>query len=187
MSENESSIPDVKQDSTNAEGVNETAQDTKVASNESIPRARLNEEIAKRKEFESRVVEFEKAKDVEAQNKLEAEGEYKTILADKDAKIETLQADSNELAEWKKAEREDVLSTMSDEDKEEFGDLPLLKLKKVAKRLNMNEKSVPVDDTKPSSRQFVDQGVGDFKNANQGLTSKQRQTKWTDFLKSQKT
>ncbi|MAG59232.1 hypothetical protein CMO96_00360, partial [Candidatus Woesebacteria bacterium] len=88
MSNIESSAPDVKQDSTPVEGVNETAQDTKVASNDSIPRARLNEEIAKRKESEAKVLEFEKAKDIEAQNKLEAEGEYKTILSDKDAKIE---------------------------------------------------------------------------------------------------
>ena len=187
METKESSVQDVKQDTTTAEGVNETAQDTKVASNDNIPRARLNEEISKRKDFEAKVLEFEKAKDVEAQNKLEAEGEYKTILADKDAKIEKLQADSDELADWKKAERDEVLSTLSDEDKEEFGDLPLLKLKKVAKRLNMNEKTVPVDSTKPTSRQFMDQGVNDFKDVNKGLTSKQRQSKWSDFLKTQKT
>ena len=106
METKESSVQDVKQDTTTAEGVNETAQDTKVASNDNIPRARLNEEISKRKDFEAKVLEFEKAKDVEAQSKLEAEGEYKTILADKDAKIETFKADSEELADLKKTMRE---------------------------------------------------------------------------------
>jgi len=184
MSVNESSSPDVKQDSTTAEGVNETAQDTKVASNESIPRARLNEEIAKRKEFETKVLEFEKAKDVEAQNKLEAEGEYKTILADKDAKIETLQADSNELAEWKKTERDEELSKMSDEDKEAFGHLPIADLKKVNKRFSSQDTKVSVNEQRPSARNYTEQGVGDFAIDSKGLSSKQRQSKWTDFIKS---
>ena len=186
METNESSNPDVKQDSTNAEGVNETAQDTKVASNDNIPRARLNEEIAKRKELDTRLQEFEKAKEVEAQKKLEEEGEYKTVLSNKDAEIEKYKASHDEFMEWKKQERDAVMETLSDEDKEEFGDLPFAQLKKVAKRISITDKSVPVDDTKPTSRQFVDQGVGDFKDSSKGLTSKQRQEKWTGFLKSHK-
>jgi len=183
MSEHESSSPDVKQDSTNAEGVNETA-DTKVASNESIPRARLNEEIAKRKEFEARVVEFEKAKDVEARNKLEAEGEYKTILAEADAKIETFKADSEELADLKKTMREEEISKMSDEDKETFGHLPIADLKKVNKRFSSQETKVSVNESRPSARNYTEQGVGDFSIDSKGLSSRQRQNKWTDFIKT---
>ncbi len=184
MSDNQSSVQDVKQDTTPAEGVKQTA-DTKVDTNDNIPRARLNDEIVKRKEFEAQVLEFQKAKDVEAQNKLEAEGEYKTILADKDAKIESLQADSDELADWKKAEREAILSTMSNEDKEAFGDLPIMKLKAVSKRIGSQDTKVSVNESRPSARSITNQTVNDFPEDTKGLTVRQRQSKWTDFLKTQ--
>ena len=186
MSNNESSNPDVKMDTAQADGVNETAQDTKVASNDTIPRARLNEEIAKRKELDSRLQEFEKAKEIEAQKKLEEEGEQKTILANKDAEIEKYKASHNELDAWKKTMRDEVLSTMSDEDKENFGDLPLDKLRKVSKRINIEKSVPPVDDGKPTSRGFASQGVGDFSEQSKGLSPKQRQGKWTEFQKTQK-
>tara|TARA_Y100001938_G_scaffold20426_1_gene25881 strand:+ start:1715 stop:2305 length:591 start_codon:yes stop_codon:yes gene_type:complete len=186
MSNETPSNPDVKSDSTNAEGVNETAQGTKAETNDTIPRARLNEEIAKRKELDARLSEFEKAKEIEAQKKLEEEGEYKTILSNKDAEIERLKPFEEELVKWKKEQRDEILSTMSEADREEFGDLPYGQLKKVARRLNVNEKSVPVDVEKPSQRQFQETGVGDFRDSTKGLSAKQRQSKWTDFLKSQK-
>ena len=186
MSNETPSNPDVKSDSTKAEGVNETAQGTKAETNDTIPRARLNEEIAKRKELDARLSEFEKAKEIEAQKKLEEEGEYKTILSNKDAEIERLKPFEEELVKWKKEQRDEILSTMSDVDKEEFGDLPYGQLKKVARRLNVNEKSVPVDVEKPSQRQFQETGVGDFRDSAKGLSAKQRQSKWSDFLKSQK-
>jgi hypothetical protein len=193
MSNETPSNPDVKSDSTKAEGVNETAQGTKAETNDTIPRARLNEEIAKRKELDARLSEFEKAKEIEAQKKLEEEGEYKTILSNKDAElsnkdaeIERLKPFEEELVKWKKEQRDEILSTMSDVDREEFGDLPYGQLKKVARRLNVNEKSVPVDVEKPSQRQFQETGVGDFRDSAKGLSAKQRQSKWTDFLKSQK-
>ncbi len=186
MSNQESSGQDVKQDITNADGVDNTAHETKVVSNDTIPRARLNEEIAKRKELDARLHEFEKAKEIEAQKKLEEEGNYNTVLSQKDAEIERLKPFEEELINWKKTAREEELSKLSEEDQEEFKDLPLKQLKKVTKRFAVENKSVSVDDSKPSTRQFAETDVRDFRNSTKGQSSKQRQASWTDFLNKRK-
>jgi hypothetical protein len=150
--ENENpSSSDVKQDTTNAGGVNETAQGTKADSNDTIPRARLNEVIAKNKELDSKLQAFEKQKEIEAQKKLEEQGEYNTILSKKDAMIEELKPYKEELVKWKKEQREEILQTMTEEDQAEFGDLPYGQLKKVAKRLSP-VRDVQVKEQRPSAR-----------------------------------
>jgi hypothetical protein len=183
MEDKTPSSPDVKPDTAKAVGVT-TAPDTKVETNDNIPRARLNEEIAKRKESEAKLIEYQKAEEAETQKKLEAEGEYKTVIADKDAKIKTLQADSDELADWKKTMREEELSKMSPEDKEAFGHLPLADLRKVNKRFGSQEEKVSVNKSRPSARDYSVQDVDGFANDTKGLSPKQRQGKWAEFLKS---
>tara|TARA_R100001594_G_scaffold142750_1_gene189967 strand:- start:77 stop:637 length:561 start_codon:yes stop_codon:yes gene_type:complete len=184
MSNNESSNPDVKQDSTNVEGVNESTQVTKDASNDTIPRARLNEEIAKRKELDARLSEFEKAKEIEAQKKLEEKGNYKTILDSKDAEIKELKGFKERFVHMEKEQRDEALSQLSEEDRAEFNDLPTSQLKKVVKRLKINTNSNPVDDVKPTSREFKSQSHSDFSKNSKGMTSKQKQKAWLDWIKS---
>jgi hypothetical protein len=135
---------------------------------------------------EAKLKEYQDSERLRKQKKLEEEGRHKEIIAEQSSKIEKLQQSDEELQSLKASIREDILSTMTDEDKEEFGDLPTAQLKKVAQRLTIKEKSVPVDSTKPSARQFEDPSINSFKKGVKEMGSHQRQKKWSDFIKSQK-
>jgi hypothetical protein len=180
MSNNESSGQDVKNEIADAGGVNNTAKDTKVDSNDSIPRARLNEEIAKRKELDAKVLEFEKAKELEDQKKLEEKGNYETVLASKDAQIADLAPYKEKFENLEKSQREEELSKMSEEDRETFGDLPIQQIKAINQRFEKerSNNSAPVQNGNPSARQFADDTVQAFEGEIKGLSSKQRQQAW---------
>ena len=97
--------------------------------------------------FKASQEEYEKNKAVARQKKMEEEGEYKTLISEKDAKIDAL---NNKLAQQQKyfdARKDKILDSMSEEDRESFKHLPLSDIEKINKRFNQTTssqtKSVP--------------------------------------------
>lgn len=97
--------------------------------------------------FKASQEEYEKNKAVARQKKMEEEGEYKTLISEKDAKIDTL---NNKLAQQQKyfdARKDKILDSMSEEDRESFKHLPLSDIEKINKKFNQSApvqpKSVP--------------------------------------------
>ena len=68
--------------------------------------------------------------------KLIEDGKLKTLLDKRDGEIKILKAKANEYDALVTSEREAILENMSDEDKEQFGDLPLKQLKALSQKLS---------------------------------------------------
>lgn len=98
---------------------------------------------SKNQELESRLELYEKEKAASRQKKMEEAGEYKSIIQERDAAIEKLQSDLSIHTKRYEADKSEILETFSDEDKESFGHLDLMELKKLSKRLNTQSSNVP--------------------------------------------
>jgi len=110
----------------------------------------------KNQNLEKEVEGFRLAKEASRQKKLEEEGNYQQLLSEKDAKIEKLDAQVSENNKYFEDEKNNILETFSDEDKEAFGDLPLSKLKAIQKRLlNGGNNPSAIHESK-------DKSIGDF-------------------------
>ena len=70
-----------------------------------------------------------------------------------------------------------ILSKLSEEDREQFGDLPIAKLRILANKLNPNEKSVPNTSGTPA------RAVNPSNKNWTTMTDNERRSNWADIVK----
>lgn len=90
---------------------------------------------SKNQNLEKELDTFRLAKETSRQKKLEEEGNFQQLLSERDATIGKQAATISENQKYFDSEKNNILETFSDEDKEAFGDLPLSKLKAIQSRL----------------------------------------------------
>ena len=74
---------------------------------------------------------------------MEEAGEFKTILAEKDSEIESLNKKASEYDNYLNTRKSELLESFSEDDREQFNHLPLSDIEKLAKRLNVSKSNVP--------------------------------------------
>ena len=87
-------------------------------------------------DVESKLTNFETKQTEVEEAKLKEEGEFKTLLDKRDSEIKDLKVKANAYDELLISERNSILDRMTEEDKEQFGELPLKQLKAIDKKLN---------------------------------------------------
>ena len=92
-------------------------------------RKRSQDTESKLTNFETKQTEIEEAK-------LKEEGEFKTLLDKRDSEIKDLKSKATAYDELLESEKNAILDRMTEEDKEQFGDLPLKQLKAIDKKFN---------------------------------------------------
>jgi hypothetical protein len=102
--------------------------------------------IAESKKYRSRAQAAEeelariKAAQKEAEEaKLAEQGEYKTLLEQKEEELKALSAKATEWDNFQATRREQILEGWSDDQKENFGDLPLTKLEALNKQFKLEQ------------------------------------------------
>ena len=111
----------------------------------------------KNQTLESKVEQYEKEKAAQRQKKLEADGEYNTILAEKDQQIEALTKKANEFDSYRESKKAELLDSLSESDRESFSHLPLQDIEKLSKRLStktQNVANVPEGKDKAAGGEF---------------------------------
>ena len=92
-------------------------------------RKRSQDTESKLTNFETKQTEIEEAK-------LKESGEFKTLLDKRDSEIKDLKLKATAYDDLLESEKTAILDKMTEEDKEQFGDLPLKQLKAIDKKLN---------------------------------------------------
>ena len=92
-------------------------------------RKRSQDAESKLTNFETKQIETEEAK-------LKEEGEFKTLLDKRDSEIQGLRVKATAYDDLLISEKTAILDTMTDDDKEQFKDLPLKQLRALNARLN---------------------------------------------------
>ena len=92
-------------------------------------RKRSQDTESKLTNFETKQTEIEEAK-------LKEEGEFKTLLDKRDSEIKDLKLKATAYDDLLESEKTAILDKMTEEDKEQFGDLPLKQLKAIDKKFN---------------------------------------------------
>tara|TARA_Y100000034_G_scaffold121971_1_gene166874 strand:- start:81 stop:629 length:549 start_codon:yes stop_codon:yes gene_type:complete len=148
---------------------NVTKVDGKEPSVKYVPRSRLNEEIDKVDDLQSKVEEYERAK-------LEAEGKITEVNA-------KLKQENAELKQTKKlydeldnAVREEALSLLSEDKREKFKGLKTSDLKNVVEEL-VSVRNNPPDDIGAVTSKFKGQ---DWTK----MDDKERRSNWSDIVNS---
>jgi hypothetical protein len=85
---------------------------------------------------ESKLTNYEAKKTEAEEAKLKEEGEFKTLLEKRDSEIKDLKVKAQAYDDLLISEKTAILDNMTDEDKEQFGNLPLKELKALAAKLN---------------------------------------------------
>ena len=92
-------------------------------------RKRSQDSESKLTNYETKQTEIEEAK-------LKESGEFKTLLDKRDSEIKDLKLKATAYDDLLESEKTAILDKMTEEDKEQFGDLPLKQLKAIDKKLN---------------------------------------------------
>tara|TARA_R100000700_G_C3159279_1_gene135742 strand:- start:408 stop:962 length:555 start_codon:yes stop_codon:yes gene_type:complete len=124
---------------TQNEQVAQTTESEETVDYEALYKAEVANAIKLRKrsqDAESKLTSYE-AKQTEIEEaKLKEAGEFKTLLEKRDSEIKDLKVKATAYDEMLASERSTILDKMTEEDKEQFGDLPLKQLKAIDKKLN---------------------------------------------------
>ena len=132
-------------DSVESTEVSEDNFDYKTAYNKEVSNSKKQRQS--RQKMESELEAFKQKETDRKRKRLEADGEYKTIIADLESKLNESQAIVDEVKSNQQKEKETILQTFAEEEREEMGTLSLASLKLVQKKLNQatgeNPKAVP--------------------------------------------
>ena len=138
---------------------------TEVSKNNDVPYDRFQEVNTQKKDFASQLEEanaklanYEKEQEEKRQKRLEQEGEYKTLLTEKDAQIEKLTDVENQWNTYQETTRANLMEKLP-EDKREFGEgMDLTKLQKFVE----TEVQSPVNAGKTNSARQGVNPSGEF-------------------------
>ena len=92
--------------------------------------------LKRSQDTESKLTNYETKQTEIEEAKLKESGEFKTLLDKRDSEIKDLKLKATAYDDLLESEKTAILDKMTEEDKEQFGDLPLKQLKAIDKKLN---------------------------------------------------
>jgi hypothetical protein len=168
----------------NKEAVQDTAQEVATDSqNETTETPDVGNYIAESKKYRTRAQEAEtKLAELESKiakredKRLAEQNEWKELAEKRQAHIDSMESDYNRLKGAEEVYREELLNSLSDEDKESFGDLSVPQLRTLTDKLNNEINNVvptsgaPARSTNPTNKSWVD------------MSAEERRSNWGDIL-----
>ena len=124
---------------TQNEQVAQTTESDETVDYEALYNAEVKNSIKLRKrsqDTESKLTNYETKQTEIEEAKLKESGEFKTLLDKRDSEIKDLKLKATAYDDLLESEKTAILDKMTEEDKEQFGDLPLKQLKAIDKKLN---------------------------------------------------
>ena len=132
-------------DSVESTDVSEDTFDFKGAYHKEIANAKKQRQS--RQKMETELEGFKQKEADRKRKRLESEGEFKTIIADLEAENANYKAIVDEVKSNQQKEKEKILETFAEEERDELSSLDLASLKLVQKKINtaqgVNPKAVP--------------------------------------------
>ena len=130
---------DQQVEETQNEQVAQTTESDETVDYEALYNAEVKNSIKLRKrsqDTESKLTNYETKQTEIEEAKLKESGEFKTLLDKRDSEIKDLKLKATAYDDLLESEKTAILDKMTEEDKEQFGDLPLKQLKAIDKKLN---------------------------------------------------
>ena len=87
-----------------------------------VPKARLDEVLTKNKSLQKKLADFEAKQKKARDEELAKQGEYKTLLEEREQEIQSLRKDNERLILIEQAEREELLSKIPEDKREKYND-----------------------------------------------------------------
>lgn len=159
MTDKKSIDQDVKTDSSetmDVKPINPDDTDVVKTDNQTIPYSRFKEVNDELKDMKTKLSEFQSKEEKAKQKKLEEEGKYREIIADKDSVVNKLANENEALKGYQESRRETLLSLLPESDRDIYSGLELINLEKHVDKLKQKQ-SVTIDGSTPTR-----EGQGDF-------------------------
>ena len=128
-------------------------------------------------ESEAELAKSQKRIELDRQKSMEEQNQWQQLAEERAARIAELEPIAEEFQKDQTTQREMILSKLSEEDREQFGDLPIAKLRILANKLNPNEKSVPNTSGTPA------RAVNPSNKNWTTMTDNERRSNWADIVK----
>lgn len=177
----------VKTETTDADGVNNTADDGHKTES-SVPYARFKEVNDRLKDVNDKLASLDEKEKAHKEKRLAEEGKKDELIANLKAERDDLKATSTtqatRLSEVEDARRDELVSRMPDNLREKYSNkdkYPLDVLSDIVEDLGETRATVTVDSSRPSARES--RGVSYAEYQKQGRVD--RDKNWNQFVKSQ--
>ncbi|QDP50163.1 MAG: hypothetical protein Tp1102DCM295711_6 [Prokaryotic dsDNA virus sp.] len=128
-------------------------------------------------ESEAKLEKLVKKGEAERTKQMEEQNQWQQLAEERALKIQELEPIVEQFKKDEAQQRDSILSTLSEEDREQFGDLPITKLRILANKLNPNEKSVPNTSGTPA------RAVNPSNKNWTTMTDNERRSNWADIVK----
>ena len=128
-------------------------------------------------ESEAKLEKLIKQKDIERQKQMEEQNEWRQLAEERALKLQELEPIVEQFKKDESEQRESILSTLNEEDRETFGDLPLPKLRLLAKKLYSTNDSIPNTSSTPART------VNPTNKHWTEMSKNERQSNWKDIVK----
>ena len=175
---------DQQVEETQNEQVAQTTESDETVDYEALYNAEVKNSIKLRKrsqDTESKLTNYETKQTEIEEAKLKESGEFKTLLDKRDSEIKDLKVKATAYDDLLTSEKTAILDKMTDEDKEQFGDLPLKQLKALSNKLNegkTSHQSNPILSGATKSNNVS----SDFTK----MSAQEKRDNWADIVKSYK-
>ena len=101
-------------------------------------------------ESEARLAKLEKQRETDRQKQLEEQNEWQTLAEERQARLLEMEPMVEQFQADEANQREKILSDLTEEDREAFGDLPLSKLRVLHSKLINKTNSIPATSGTPA-------------------------------------
>jgi hypothetical protein len=128
-------------------------------------------------ESEARLAKLEKQRETDRQKQLEEQNEWQTLAEERQARLLEMEPMVEQFQADEANQREKILSDLTEEDREAFGDLPLSKLRVLHSKLINKTNSIPATSGTPA--RSINPTNQDWTKMNQS----ERRAKWSDIVK----
>ena len=167
------------------EAVQDTAQEVAPNSQSQDPKMspELGSAIAEGKKYrtraqeaETKLAEYQSKMSKQEDKRLAEQNEWKEIAEKRQIHIDSMETDYTRLKGAEEVYRDELLNSLSDEDKESFGDLSVEQLRTLTNKLNNEINNVvptsgaPARSTNPTNKSWVD------------MSADERRSNWGDIL-----
>ena len=127
--------------------------------------------------YEKVIEKLVKEKDAERQKQMEKQNQWQQLAEERALKLQELEPIVEQFRKDEAQQRESILSTLNEEDRETFGDLPLPKLRLLAKKLYSTNDSIPNTSSTPART------VNPTNKHWTEMSKNERQSNWKDIVK----
>ena len=128
-------------------------------------------------ESEAKLEKLVKEKDAERQKQMEKQNQWQQLAEERALKLQELEPIVEQFKKDEAQQRESILMTLSEEDREQFGDLPITKLRILANKLTNNDKAIPNTSSTPART------VNPTNKHWTEMSKNERQSNWKDIVK----